>query len=1099
LSGSGYMKKLLVLLLCFWICFGAANANDKLKEISLCTHVHGFGGFEAWALYDQEANLFYFPVAEFFRFLQVEYKISVTGDSVTGKAPASGLPFLIDVKKLRIRFENINYMMRKNELIKADKGIYLRSEFFKDIFGFYLTLDTKRRSGEIKTYADQEDYRVLRLKEIKYPFPYLEKIHAPESLLTRNYHLFKPGVVEWGFRSVQQVRKPIAIGADLGFGAEILGGEANVFLNYDNQRDFLFSDQQYNWRWVNNNNHFLKQIFAGKINPSSHYGIHQKFHGITLSNAGTEFNRTGNTYRISDFSEPGWSVELYVNNVLVDYTIADASGFFTFDIPLVYGSSTIRMKFYGPYGEERIREKFVDIPYNFISKGKVEYKLTGGAVDNTDLQGFARAEANFGAFSFLTLGGGYEYFYDPAFQNDIVFLKASVNPAKNLLIFGEYAHEVNYSGRLYYQLPFGMAVDIFGAAFNPDREFPSSNGLESDLRGTLISPLIIGKVKGLSMLSYMQTYGNGVATNSMDLTYSMQSGKVKPHITAMARWNDENTPQFNAKVSAAIDLGNFLLLRPQIFADISNQKFLTLRAELEQRIFRAGYMSVIADRNVATDKNMLHFALRYDIPFAQTNVSATFTEGDIAVAQGARGSIAFGGGRLVAENKMLVGRASISVIPFIDINHNGIQDFDEPNTQGVNVRINKGYIYNDAKASVIQIVGLETHTRYLIEIDDAKLRPYNLGITKRQFVVETDPNQFKKLHVPVLPLNRITGAVNLNYPHAGEDFGNINLALYNAENKLIATALPDETGSYAIKGIPPGPYSMKLDTGGFHNRNLTVYPQEIKVTIPPMMQGTLVENPAFSISIMEETVPAEEVKTEEGLQRIVIEEPSVEDTLPEKDSLIRQELHPTQFWLVTATMSDKAEALNLARQLTEKYEREFVVIPEDQSYKVVHNLNGKPEDAVKLAIALYDLKIDAYVVEKAFAASMPETLKPEKAEPRPDQIHEAKPEPVSPDTTKIKQDEPKVTTPELQTELKEIPAGQPIGLFYLQAGAFTRERNATELANRINRQFLFNSKVEFSNNLYKVITGPFPTMQETRSAMDVLLINGIDSFRVDAQ
>lgn len=63
-------------------------------------------------------------------------------------------------------------------------------------------------------------------------------------------------------------------------------------------------------------------------------------------------------YPISDYTEPGWTVELYVNNVIVDYQTADASGFYSFDVPLVYGTSEVMLKFYGHYGEERVEEQW---------------------------------------------------------------------------------------------------------------------------------------------------------------------------------------------------------------------------------------------------------------------------------------------------------------------------------------------------------------------------------------------------------------------------------------------------------------------------------------------------------------------------------------------------------------------------------------------------------------------------------------------------------------------------------------------------------------------------------------------------------------------
>ena len=56
---------------------------------------------------------------------------------------------------------------------------------------------------------------------------------------------------------------------------------------------------------------------------------------------------------MSDRTEPDWIVELYVNNVLVDYTTADASGFYTFQVPLVYGNTIVKLKFYRALGRRK--------------------------------------------------------------------------------------------------------------------------------------------------------------------------------------------------------------------------------------------------------------------------------------------------------------------------------------------------------------------------------------------------------------------------------------------------------------------------------------------------------------------------------------------------------------------------------------------------------------------------------------------------------------------------------------------------------------------------------------------------------------------------
>lgn len=40
--------------------------------------------------------------------------------------------------------------------------------------------------------------------------------------------------------------------------------------------------------------------------------------------------------------------------------------FFSFEVPLMYGNTSVALQFYGPYGEERREERIINIPYNFV-------------------------------------------------------------------------------------------------------------------------------------------------------------------------------------------------------------------------------------------------------------------------------------------------------------------------------------------------------------------------------------------------------------------------------------------------------------------------------------------------------------------------------------------------------------------------------------------------------------------------------------------------------------------------------------------------------------------------------------------------------------
>jgi len=182
----------------------------------------------------------------------------------------------------------------------------------------------------------------------------------------RSFPFFHFGMADWTATSTQQLQGRTDTRLSLTLGSVIAGGEANVTLNYSNSTPFNKKDQYYLWRYANNDHKALRQVSLGKIAVDATSSLNSPIIGVQLTNNPTTYRRSYGSYTLSDVTEPGWLVELYVNNVLVDYKKADASGFFTFEVPLVYGNTSVKLQFYGPWGEERSKEKNISIPFNFL-------------------------------------------------------------------------------------------------------------------------------------------------------------------------------------------------------------------------------------------------------------------------------------------------------------------------------------------------------------------------------------------------------------------------------------------------------------------------------------------------------------------------------------------------------------------------------------------------------------------------------------------------------------------------------------------------------------------------------------------------------------
>ncbi len=72
----------------------------------------------------------------------------------------------------------------------------------------------------------------------------------------------------------------------------------------------------------------------------------------------------------------GWDVELYRNEVLIDFQSARADGRYEFiDVPLVYGVNVLRLEFFGPQGQRRTDVRRVLVDAGQVPKGKFNFRL----------------------------------------------------------------------------------------------------------------------------------------------------------------------------------------------------------------------------------------------------------------------------------------------------------------------------------------------------------------------------------------------------------------------------------------------------------------------------------------------------------------------------------------------------------------------------------------------------------------------------------------------------------------------------------------------------------------------------------------------------
>ncbi|HQG08784.1 MAG TPA: hypothetical protein PKX96_08545 [Dysgonamonadaceae bacterium] len=345
------MNEKIVFREAIWLILFMLNPNplkicaqeNEWEEIPVSVRIERMGAVTLNSLYGYETGSLLLPVTELFNFLQIKAVPSASLDSISGFLIKEENRYLIDNRNKKIFFAGKDYPVNENQLLTMGTDLFMDTRLFGEIFGLDCQFNFRSLSVNIKPSFELPAIREMRLQQYRKNIDQLKGQVQADTTLNQQHNLWRFGMVDWAFNSAQSTASRDNTQLWLRTGAQLLGGEANLQIYHSTTTDFGSRNLDYYWRWVDNEKKAVRQVRAGRIAPSSISSLYDPVDGISVTNASTRYRRSFGEYTITDYTEPGWTVELYVNNVIVDYQTADASGLYTFNVPLVYGSTEVML------------------------------------------------------------------------------------------------------------------------------------------------------------------------------------------------------------------------------------------------------------------------------------------------------------------------------------------------------------------------------------------------------------------------------------------------------------------------------------------------------------------------------------------------------------------------------------------------------------------------------------------------------------------------------------------------------------------------------------------------------------------------------------
>jgi len=627
------------------------------------------------------------------------------------------------------------------------------------------------------------------------------------------------------------------LGLDLGFGAGLLGGSAELRPQVWSNYGATGSQLRASWTRVWTQSRWLRQAGVGDVQSS---GLRSRLlEGVTLTNAPFIRSSEFDVEPVAGNVPPGWEVELYDGGRLLAYADANALGAFRVPLQLRYGQNPFELVLYGPGGETIRQKHTIRVPFSRLPVGSLEYAVAAGRCRFDPCDALASADLRYGLSSHVTLQGGWDGYFRGA-QGALwqPYAVVSAAPLPAVLLTGEAVANGHLRAGAAFEpttdLQVSAALTRFaakGAGF--DGTTGETTRSEASLfwrpgwmnsqfyfQGTGVistGPLMQRSVERLAATTrhgYVR-YSLGVLVNDLRVSGTSVTRQFAFDASADAMllgpWPWLKTTSVLGQLALEPSRG-LTALRGSAGRRVSR----ALRADAGLGWFRASGMTL--ELSLTTALPGPRVGARSRVSSAGGSEAFTYATGSLAWDPRTR-LLRLGDG---AD----LGRGGIAGVLFRDDNGNGVRDPGEPGIAGIPVHVGGWPAETDADGR-FAAWGLYPTEPVRIEVDSLAFGDPHLMLPASVIQVRPAPNAFGDVQVPVVVGAEVSGFVVF-----GEAaLGGVPVVLreLNTGTEITITTFGD--GGFYKAGVPPGEYEVTLPDALLDR--LGAFAPPLSIFVPP--------------------------------------------------------------------------------------------------------------------------------------------------------------------------------------------------------------------------------------------------------------------------
>lgn len=795
-----------VILCQFSTVSAQSNNSDELEyeEITIKLNVDKLGIYEMDAVYFEDAV--YLPLIDLFKKLDIYLTHSQELDTISGFILSPDNSYSLNLLSNKITFREKEKQLTNKQIIASYKDVFLPAKVYQEMFEMTMDFNLRELTVYLRSDIELPIIKQLRIKNLRKNLAVLNGEVISDTSITRKWNFFGGAILDWGLMSsidqtgenTQQLRAAV--------GMELLGGAFNLRSNLIRDSLIRFQNTSFKWHYVNDRLPIVKQIELGNINAGLKGQTVSNFYGVKFTNSSYAHKKSFGKYLIERKTEPGWEVELYMNGVLINFTTADLNGYFSFEIPLVFGNSSIMLRYYGPWGQEDKEELQINIPFTFTAKGKLEYQVNNGISADSSRHFFSKNQFSYGINRRMTANVEYEHFAGNTLNPHI--LSSSINSifGKNILFNYTFLYQSNHSFEFLLRTKKNVMLSLKHKQFLKDQTIiQTSNFSESDLG---FNCLLLNKKLKIYFRSTNRAIMNmnGFSLFS-ESTVSFFYKRVNSGLTFLG--GQQSSFSWNTSIRFKRNWSLVHNFQYSITRKTPETSYLQIQKKVKKTIF----IESGANYSYLTKQLQVNFAVYFNLKKMRSAISTSVSKDQLVCDQTLAGSLILSAGpkKVMATNSNGIGKAGIDVFVFLDINHNEKRDANEPLLKDISVGINKGQRVLTEIDSIHRFVSLEPYANYLITVENSGFESISWILEKQTWSVTSDPNQIKQVYVPVKPMGEVNAMIYVMRKGSEIAAKRLMVNVVNETGEIVAKGLTEQDGTFTYLGLKPGKYKLMFD------------------------------------------------------------------------------------------------------------------------------------------------------------------------------------------------------------------------------------------------------------------------------------------------